>query len=79
MATTKAVDIPARQCTNATNDRARYGGEAATDRSRKLEPRPWPDPLLTTLTTRGDPDSTLIAKQRLLLLDTTHACFANPL
>jgi hypothetical protein len=76
---TDAVEETERQCTIASSDRARYVGETATDPSRLIEPRRRPERLLTALVTRGGQATTLVAKQRLKPLDTTHACLVNPL
>ncbi len=77
---TKTADKPERECPTAHTGWAHRVGEASNPNSSKHEPRPWPKRLLTALITRGDQGPiTLIAKQRLMRLDTTHACLVNPL
>jgi len=76
---TKAADKPERECPSGNAGWANRVGEASIPGSSEHEPRPWPKRLLTALITRGNQAETLIAKQRLLPLDTTHACLVNPL
>jgi hypothetical protein len=76
---TKTADIPERECPPGYAGVAYRIGETSIPGSSTIEPRPWPQRLLTALIARGDQDVTLIAKQRLLPLDTTHACLVNPL
>jgi hypothetical protein len=71
----KTEDVPGDSARKASPTR-----EASIPQSRKLEPRPWPMRLLTALFERGEHDPpAVLAKQRFLLLDKTHACPVNPL
>jgi hypothetical protein len=77
---TQAVDKPERECPADHIGWAHRVGETSNPNSSKIEPRPWPKRLLTALITRGNQGFIpSIAKQRLLRLDTTHACLVNPL
>jgi hypothetical protein len=71
----KTEDVPGDSARKASPTR-----EASIPQSRTLEPRPWPMRLLTALFERGEHDPpAVLAKQRFLLLDKTHACPVNPL
>ena len=71
---TIATDNPDCQCPAAPNGAASSVGETTTEPSCTLDPRRWPERLLTALTLRGDPGLILLsAKQRLLDLAMTHA------